>query len=275
MVEATDKTTATYVMEDEDVVEGRSTMLIVEDNVGLMAYLKQHFSAKFEVVTAVNGAIGLNKAMALLPDIIISDLIMPEMMGDQMCEQIKSAPESSHIPIVILTAKASSKDRVKGYEYGADMYCAKPFDIDELDAIVESMLANRAKMQKRYRSSLDTRVDDMVVNDMDETLINRAIVYIEQNMRNGDLKLSDVADQVGLSNYLLNKKLKSVVGMSGNCFIRSIRLKYAAKMLVKGNSNVSQATYAAGFNNLKYFRECFVEMFGMSPSEYKRLNTDK
>ncbi len=255
----------------EEQEEGDSipSMLIVEDNLSLLDYLKDHFSQSYRVITAVNGEAGLNRATTQLPDLVISDVVMPRMCGDEMCRRIKESHTTSHIPVVLLTAKSSPADQAEGYRCGADVYCPKPFDIQVLDVMVRSLIESRAKLQERFKY-MDVEVSDLVANNSDEVMINRAIRFIKDNISDCDLTTGQVAEHIKLSQYLLNKKLKALVGVSGNTLIRNIRLKYAADLLLKSDMNISEIIYASGFNSLKYFRSCFAEMYNMTPSDYRR-----
>ncbi len=256
--------------EEEEEEESKQTLLIVEDNASLREYLKNYFEKHYIVILAKNGAIGYNKAQEQIPDIIISDIMMPEMPGDKMCSLLKTDTKTSHIPIILLSALTSPSDNTQGYKMGADLYITKPFDIEVLSSALESLIENRRLIHNTFKRGVDIEISEVVANRSDEEIIKKAIDYIKENIQDDSLVIAKVAESVGLSYYLFNKKLQSILGLKGSALIRNIRLKYAAKMLLQSDKQVSEIVYLSGFSDIRHFRKLFFEMYNMTPSEYKR-----
>lgn len=254
---------------DNYIRKNKYTLLLVEDNISILTYMEDYFKGTFRVVTAQDGQEGLDACFRENPDIIISDIMMPNMDGTQMCQQLKTLPQTSHIPIIMLTAMTKTQDQIKGYSVGADAYCSKPFDIEVLNALVLSLVDNRKKLREQFQSSPEINVEQLTTNNIDEDIINKCISFVKENMINSDLSVNDLAAHCELTIYLLNKKLKTLTGLSANSFIRNIRLKQAAELLVSTNKTISEITFLVGFNDLRYFRSCFSDQFNETPSQYK------
>lgn len=257
--------------------DSKGVMLVVDDNAQICRLLVSLFEGDggYSVLTAGNGAEGLELAKRFIPDIIVTDVMMPIMDGLELCERIKTEATTSHIPVVMLTAKSADSDVARGYEYRADGYCTKPFDNDVLQSLVNSILVNRAVLAQRVKNSETPafEVDGCVTTRQDKVLLGRLSEYIESQIGNAELKVSDLCSEVGLTQVVLNKKLRSLIDMTANQLIRQIRIKRAATLLRTGRYTVSSITYDMGFNDLRHFRESFKKEYGVFPQEYKRQFT--
>ncbi|MFR9499140.1 MAG: ATP-binding protein [Rikenellaceae bacterium] len=261
------------------------TMLIVDDNRELLILLKELFSNSYQVVLANGGKEGIELAIELIPDVIISDVMMPDVDGLQLCKKIKTNPTTSHIPIMMLTAKCEDQDAVEGYRNYADAYCVKPFNntllIERINALIlnRRLAANKLMAKATNRDSIatsilsDTSSKKEIRTLHDKEFIERAIAVIEQNMGNPDFSVTELSDKVGATPLILNKKLKALMNTTANVLIRSMRIKHAAALLKTGRYSISDVTYDVGFTDLRYFRECFRREYGMLPQAYKEQFT--
>ncbi len=254
------------------------TMLLVEDNLELRFFLRSIFAPDFHVVEAVNGADGLEKALKFVPDIIISDIMMPEKDGIAMTQDLHAHMATSHIPIVLLTAKTDMESRLKSMELGADDYITKPFSATYLKARVENILVRRLKLQQLYRANLmrghsaSEETDDAASPEMtgqDRHFMERLTALMEKNMDNGDLIVDDLVHGLSMSRSVFFKKLKTLTGLAPIEFIKEMRVKRAARLIENGDYNMTQIAYMVGINDPRYFSKCFKQHFGMPPTEYK------
>lgn len=244
------------------------TMLIVDDNAQIRAYLKQIFSDDFEVLEAENGADGLEMVYQLLPDIIISDVMMPDVSGIELCSKVKEDPALNHIPVLLLTASSSPEIKLKGIEGGADDYISKPFEKEQLVARVAGILKSRNNLQKYFYNEITLKSNDLKIPPDYKEFLDQCIKIVEDNLAVGDFCIKTLADTIGMSHSNLYKKIRAISGQSANGFIRFIRLRKAAEMLLNTNCTVSEVAYKVGINDPKYFREQFSKLFGVNPSEY-------
>lgn len=254
------------------VSTGQRVVLIVEDNLELLEFLKSCMAEHYSVLTACNG----KEAIELLPqypiELIISDVAMPVMNGYELCHALKTSNQHNHIPIILLTARTSAQDSVKGFEAGADAYVNKPFEMSVLMAQMAALLRNYDK-QKENR---DIRISPSAVNvsnEKEQFLLQLASI-IENNVSNPNFSVKDLAKEVNMTATTLNQKIKKLSGLTTRLFIRDIRLKRAAQLLSTGQYTVSQVTYEVGFSDLKHFRHCFKETFGVTPSAYTKLEME-
>lgn len=264
-------TTPTEIIQDdefENALDSLPILLIVEDNVDVRNYISKVFKDSFQIHTAGDGEEGLLKASKIIPDLIISDLMMPKMDGIKMCEQIKTNETTSHIPVILLTAKASIESKIEGLHTGADDYLTKPFNQDELVVRVNNLIEQRARLRKLFGSSFTLEPTMISITPPDEVFLTKAKNLVEENMNNFDFTVEQFQQLIGMSRMQLHRKLKALTNSSTSEFIRTIRLQRAAQILRTKGVNVSEAAYSAGFNNLSYFAKCFKEHFGMNPSEY-------
>ena len=245
-----------------------SSILIVEDNPDVTTYLRGFLEDDYQIVTALNGRIGIKKALDKTPDLIISDVMMPEMDGFELCKKLKSDQRTSHIPIILLTAKADLDSKIEGLEYGADDYIAKPFDAAELQVRSKNLIEQRRQLREQFKKQLLFKPADITVTSIDEQFLDKVNSHIEWHMDDMEYTVEKLADEIGMSRQHLNRKLQSLTNYSARDFIRVIRLKRAAQLLQKRNDMITQIAYQVGFNNLSYFSKCFRRQFGQSPSQY-------
>lgn len=271
--------------EEEEVAvfsgEELPAILIVEDNLELRNFIKSIFSTSYKVLEAENGKQGLEIAKEQLPDLIISDVMMPVMDGIQMCKKIKSSVNTSHIPLILLTARTSETFKLEGLELGADDYITKPFDARVLKLKVNNLVKLRKAMQEVFQDSrvLNIEPKHVTVTSADEIFLKKAIESVERNISNSEYTVEDLEREVGFSRMQLYRKLKALTGQSGNEFIRTVRLKRAAQLIEQNQLTIAEVTYDVGFTDLQYFRKCFKKQFGVNPSEYagrtsEEMNSD-
>ncbi|MGQ1783676.1 MULTISPECIES: hybrid sensor histidine kinase/response regulator [unclassified Saccharicrinis] len=263
--------TDTKVLVNED----KPTVLIVEDNHDVQELLKETLQDDFNCIQGYNGNEGLDLAIKYTPNLIISDVMMPEMDGFEMCEKIKIDETICHIPIILLTAKSTDNDKIAGFVGGAEAYVSKPFKTDVLLAQIKSILESRNKVIQKFSKNLNVEPKEVTFTSIDEKLIERLLKVVEINIGNPEFTVVQLADEVGMSQSILNKKLKALVGQTANVFIRTIRLKRAAQLLKLNRHSVTDIVYEVGFNDVKYFRECFRKQFNVTPSEYAKQNSEQ
>lgn len=255
-------------------VEDQSKLLVVEDNAEVRAYIKSIFLGRFIVLEAEEGKEGLAIAIDEIPDLVISDVMMPVMDGIAFTRQLKSNPKTSHIPVILLTARTSLIFKVEGLETGADDYVNKPFNPKLLQLKVRNLIRNRELMRRNFndRETLAIEPKRVTLTSADEGFVKRILESIEANMNNAEYSVEELGLDVGMSRMQLYRKLKALTGQSANEFIRTIRLKRAAQLLEQNQLTIAEITYEVGFNDLQYFRECFKKLFGVTPSEYTQKN---
>ena len=250
-------------------------ILVVEDNDDIREYIATSFSNNYHILTATNGKEGIEQALKYIPDIIISDIMMPVMDGIELCKLIKEDVRTSHIPVILLTAKDSIQDKEEGYESGADSYLTKPFSAKLLHSRVHNLLESRKKLallitNRTKELKPEQSQESMQLSKLDEEFLNRFTAIVEENINTPQLDMPFMIGKMNMSHSTLYRKIKGLTGISGNEFIRKIRLKNSLRLLMEEGLNVSEAAYASGFNDLGYFRNCFKEEYGMAPSEYIR-----
>lgn len=259
----------------------RPCILVVEDDDDIRRYIADSFNEDYRVVTAGDGAEALEKARTDIPDIIISDVMMPIMDGVSLCRTIKSDVSTSHIPVILLTAKDSLRDKEEGYECGADSYLTKPFTAKLLKNRIQNILESRKKLSEFFMkwsvkpdhapvtASDVSKEPDITVNKLDEEFMNRLNAIIQEHISDDQLSMEMIQNKMNMSYSTFYRKIKALTGISGNEYIRKIRLSHVKKLLDEGYS-VSEAAWSSGFNDLVYFRKCFKKEFGATPSEYSR-----
>ncbi|GAA4279621.1 hybrid sensor histidine kinase/response regulator transcription factor [Gaetbulibacter aestuarii] len=261
--------------DDESEIQAdtfKKKLLIVEDNPEIRAFIKSVFNSNYQIFESPNGRIGFEKAQKHLPDLVISDLIMPEMDGLELCKKLRDTKETLHIPIIMLTARTKTVFQEQGYSSGADIYVTKPFNPTVLKAQAEGLLNNREKLKNYFSKKVTLQPTDTDITSFDEAFINSAMKVVEENLMNDDLNRDFLAEKMATSPSTLYRKIKSLTDQDTTEFIRSIRLKRAAQMILKKQDNIGSIGYAVGFNDLKYFRKCFKEQFGVTPSKFKKSN---
>ncbi len=249
---------------------GKPSLLIVEDSEDIRAHLIENLLEQFLINEAVDGEEGLKKAVEVIPDIVISDLMMPKMDGMEMCKNLKLDERTSHIPVLMLTAKDTVESRIEGLETGADAYLTKPYNIQELKVHLNNLIQQRKNLRKKFAGDSDLALKDITVTSVDEKFLKKIIEITEENLWNCEFDVASMTEEMGMSRMQLFRKLKALTDQTPSEFIRTIRLKRAAQLIKKNYGNVAEITYEVGFNNLSYFAKCFKELFGVSPSEYAK-----
>ena len=253
----------------KDTNEDHPILLIVDDNESIRSVLKDIFKAKYQILEAADGVSALKIAVEEIPDLIISDVMMPKMDGFELTEKLKQNEATSFIPIILLTAKTSDESRLKGLQNEADDYITKPFNHDILAAKVQQLIDLRIQLRERYSKELILKPKDIAINSVDEKFIEKLQTVLDKQLSNSDFTADDFSKEIGMSRMQLHRKLKSLLGVSTTEFLRNERLKAAANLLLKkGNINISEIAYSVGFNDVSYFSKCFKEAYNVSPSEY-------
>jgi YesN/AraC family two-component response regulator len=243
-------------------------ILIIEDEYAERFFVKDMLREKYEVLEAVNGAEGLSKAIELLPDVIISDVVMPGMNGVELCSRLKSDVKTSHIPVILLTARTASEQRLQGFEAGADAYINKPFNAVELTLRVRNLLDTLNNQRKKYALDIFQTPRQVTTNGMDEKFLHHIINYIEENIDDPNLDIAALANELNMSSSNLYRKIKSITGMSSIDFVINHKMKYAAHLLLAGTYSVKEVAYMIGFTDARYFSTRFKKYFHYTPTEY-------
>ena len=273
----------------ESAVEGEDTrpvMLVVEDNNDIREYIQSSFEDAYEVLTASNGKEGWDIAKVRIPSVIISDIMMPIMDGIAFCKRVKQDMRTSHIPVILLTAKDSIQDREEGYAVGADSFIAKPFSARLLSKRIENLLAGRrklagliaAKTVSSVGSSTQEALKDLgegnhTLNRLDREFLDKVNRIIEENLSMEKIDVAFIADKMCMSHSTLYRKIKCLTDMSVNEFVRKIKLKKSVELLLGGEYSIAEISDLAGFSSVAYFRQCFKDEYGMAPSEYLKQNS--
>jgi DNA-binding response OmpR family regulator len=250
--------------------EDLPTLLIVEDNPDVRQYLMACLEGRYDIKVAEDGRQGEEMAIADIPDIIISDVMMPGKDGFELCESLKTDQRTSHIPIILLTAKADEDSRLSGLKRGADAYLSKPFNEEELLVRIEKLLDNRRLLQQRYSTMEHLRpVEDAAIRQEDEFIVALKQAVLD-NIDDENYGIPEICRDMALSRSQLHRKLKALTDKSTSHFIRSIRLQKAKELLMTTDLNVSEVAYEVGFRNPRYFSTTFSEEFGVTPNEVKK-----
>lgn len=243
-------------------------MLVVEDNADVRQFIAGHFNSTFQIIEARNGEEGWKNALEHIPDIIISDVIMPNMNGYELCERVKNDERTSHIPVLLLTALHSKDHEIKGITTGADDYITKPFDLSVLQAKVENVLSIRDSLKEKFSRNVVLEPTNIEITSPDERFLKKAIQVVEENISDCELDIETFSEKVGVSRMQLYRKLHALTNMTVKEFIRNIRLKRATQLLTQNKMNVSEIAYEVGFKDLSHFRKCFKREYGMSATEF-------
>jgi signal transduction histidine kinase/DNA-binding response OmpR family regulator len=251
------------------VGDNRQIILTVEDNEDIRTHITDNM-AEYNVMEAADGAAGLKIATEQLPDLVITDLMMPIMDGVELCNKLKTDERTSHIPVIMLTAKTSVEDRIEGFETGADDYLTKPFNVKELRVRVKNLIKQRQKLRERFRKELLLEPREIAVTSVDERFITQSLEIIEKNMSEQDFSVEQLGSELAMSRMQLFRKIKALTDQSPSEYIRTIRLKRAAHLIKSNYGNLAEITYEVGFNHPSYFAKCFRELYGVAPSEYNK-----
>ena len=246
----------------------KQTILIVEDHKVLRSFMKNLLKKEYNIIEADNGKTAFEKAMQHVPNLIISDVIMPEMVGTELCSKIKENLKTSHIPVILLTSRSSLVYKFEGLESGADDYISKPFNLIEFKLRVKNLLNSTERLKNKFSSEDNFNPSEITVSSLDEELLKKAFKIVEENISNEQFDIPFFCSELGVSRTMLFLKIKAWTNYTPNEFIHEIRLKRAAQLLEQNKLNVSEVSYKVGFNNPKYFSKCFQKKYGETPTQY-------
>jgi signal transduction histidine kinase/CheY-like chemotaxis protein len=244
------------------------TILYIDDNKELLENISNYLSETYNIITATNGKIGFEKATLFQPDVIISDIVMPVMDGFELCNLIKTDINTSHIPVILLTARGDSESQYKGIEIGADYFIPKPFNIKLLSLTIKNLIESRERLRKLFISNQYINPKEITTNSRDEQFMDKLLQYVEDHIGEDDLNIKFIADTFAMSRSTFFRKIKAITGTTGKEFIDSVRLKRAARMLVETDLNISEIAYDIGHSNPQYFSKWFKAFYKMSPTDY-------
>lgn len=259
--------------EEEKVVKPKThqKVLVVEDEEEILTYLKNELSDEYRIQTCTNGKEAYELMLVDMPDLVISDIMMPEMDGLTLCRKIKQNTNINHIPVVLLTAKSKPEDRLEGMDTGADGYIVKPFNTDLLKSTIANLLLNRRMLRNKFSGTQqqEDKIDKLQMQSGDEKLMEKIMKVVNEHLADPDLNAELLATEVGLSRVHIHRKLKELTNLSARDFIKNIRLQQAAKLLAEDKKlTISEVAYATGYANLSHFSNSFKERYGMSPKDY-------
>ncbi len=252
----------------EKVSADSPLLLLVEDSHDVRHYLRDNFKGKYRIEEASNGVEGFEKAVSKMPDLIISDVMMPELSGTALCRKLKSSESTCHIPVILLTAQAAEHNQLEGLETGADDYIAKPFSIPVLKAKVKNLIAVRKLLKQRFSEDPDFKPAEVAVNSLDKKFMERVLQIVEENMANSRFSPDVLASELGMSRSQLYRKMKGLTGLSVSIFIRNIRLREATRLLKDKGLTIAEIAYGTGFSDPAYFSKCFKEVYAKTPTDY-------
>ncbi|MFS4417609.1 two-component regulator propeller domain-containing protein [Maribacter sp. 2307ULW6-5] len=252
----------------------RDTVLVVEDNEPLRTFIKELLRERYNVIEAGNGKEALQKALKYLPNLIVSDVMMPEMVGTELCAKIKEHISTSHIPVVLLTSRTSLLYKFEGLENGADDYISKPFNVKEFTLRIKNLIDSSNRLKVKFSENHGIATEGMAISSLDEKLLKKAINIVEDNIANNQFDIMAFSMELGVSRTLLFTKIKAWTNATPNEFIQEIRMKRAMRLLEQGKMNIAEVSYQVGFKNPKYFSKCFQKKYGLSPSGYVKKFTD-
>ncbi len=264
-----EKKSAINVIKNMGNNSNRPTVLIVEDNKDFREILKDQLINYYQIIDAENGLDAYNITTKTNVDIIVSDILMPKMNGYELCEKIKNNNSTCHIPVILLTAKIKEEDRKKGYQVGADSFITKPFEIETIIFRIHSLLEQRKLLVNKYTNSLNIQPETIEITNENEKFLNNLKKVIEDNISNTEFTVKDLCAQLSMSNSMLYRKVKSLLGISPIDFIRQFRLMRAVQLLENKDLTISEVAYQCGFSDVSYFSKCFKSQFGVIPSKYE------
>ncbi|WP_165822093.1 7TM diverse intracellular signaling domain-containing protein [Hymenobacter edaphi] len=263
-----DRPPAAPAAADADADDARPLVLVVEDNPEMRAYIQSCLTAEFRVLTADDGEQGLEQAIATVPDLIVSDLMMPRMDGLELCRRLREDERTSHVPVILLTARAGDEARLTSFGLGADEYLTKPFRPEELRVRMHNLIRQRELLRQRFGRAVTLQPRDISITSADEVFLNRALGVVEERLADADFSVEQFADAMALSRVQLHRKLKALTDQSTSEFVRTVRLRRAAALLLAQAGNVAEIAEQVGFGNLSYFSKCFREQYRQTPSEF-------
>jgi len=262
------KQAETPVAEESD----QSQLLIVEDNDDLRTYIRSYLQDDYMIHEAIDGAHGLEMAIDLVPDLVVSDVMMPRMDGYELSRKLKSDERCSHIPVILLTAKAAKEDKIEGLETGADDFLTKPFDPAELQVRIRNLIEQRKSLREHFlrEIKLSPHTDREEISSMDEQFLRKAVNEVGKNITDAEFSVEQFGKNLGMSRMQLHRKITALTGQAAGEFIRNLRLHRAAELIRNKAGNIAEIAYDTGFSSPSYFTDCFKKYFGKSPSEYQK-----
>lgn len=252
--------------------ESKPLILLTEDNPQMRQYLMDCLEEDYRVIEGTDGQEGWEKALALLPDLIVTDVMMPNSDGVEFCRKLKSDIRTSHIPVIFLTARTALEHRIEGLMTGADAYLTKPFSCKHLQAMIESILTSRRNLWKSFKCGKLSARKENTLGPLDQRFLNSIGKVVEANLKNSDFTVEEFVKEVAMSRSYFHRKLKALTGLSASEFIKDRRLQRAAQLLLENKLTVSEIAYEAGFSSPNYFGRCFRKKYGVNPTEYKERN---
>ncbi len=269
-IEALPETSVIPLEESNEKSKDLPLILIIDDNDDMRLYLREVLSEQYRLAEASNGKQAWEYAKEHAPDLVLSDVMMPEMDGHELCHKLKTDEHTSHIPVILLTARAGEKAKVEGLETGADDYVTKPFSTEELRARIHNLIELRQKLREQFRHSVSLEPKNVAITSADARFLQRAMDIMTIYRSDSEFSTEAFTKELGMSRTQVHRKLKALTDQSTGEFIRSYRLKYARQLIEKEYGNVAQVAYECGFNNPSYFAECFKKQFGVLPSEFAK-----
>ncbi len=252
------------------ITANKPLLLIVDDNIDMRTMLNVELKSDYKIIEAIDGITAMEKVHSKTPDLIITDVMMPNMDGIELCKHLKSDIESSHIPIIILTAKSEMEDRIVGIDLGVEAYITKPFNMSLLRSQIKSLLEQRQKLKKKFSNSINWEIESGVLTSADDRLMEKVFDIIKANMDNPALSVEMISKELKISRAQLHRKMKGIIDQTPVDLIRTIRMNHAAALLNTTNLTVSEVAYAVGYNSQSYFSSSFSEFFGKSPSQHQK-----
>ena len=263
-----DPFTAIQVPEENRENIGKKHILLVEDNIDLRSYLKNGLKESYQISEAADGEAGFSIALRDSPDLIVSDVMMPKMDGVEFCRKLKTHVQTSHIPVILLTARVDAETRYKGIETGADDYISKPFEMEYLCLRIKNILKTREHLRNLFQKNIDLEPSAVTVSSADENFLKKLLETIEEGIPESEFTVESMEQEMGMSHTNFYRKVKCLTGQSGKELLQNMRLKRAAQLISQQKLRISEVAYMTGFTNPKYFSKCFKEKYDVSPSEY-------
>jgi DNA-binding response OmpR family regulator len=245
-------------------------VLLIEDNDEVRAFIRQRLDKAFKIIEANDGQSGIEKAREHMPDLIVSDVMMPRKNGYEVCAALRNDVRTSHIPVILLTAKAEQEEKLQGLRTGADDYLAKPFDAEELRVRIHNLIQLRQQLRQRFAAAVELKPEEVAVNSIDQDFLENALGIVESRMDDEQFSVEVLAREIGMSRPQLNRKLRALVNQSTNQFIQSIRLQRAADLLRKQSGTVAEIAFQTGFSSTAYFIKCFKDKYGETPGSFSK-----